>query len=258
MPPHLVVAHRDPLGAHRAQRTAQSRDPARRGPRSRRRCRGAVPGREPRSRLRSRLPVAGLVAVAHPRLGEQPAGPGRVGFQLAPQLGHVEPEVAGRVGVARAPHLGQQLALGEQLAGVAEQDLQQVPFGRGQPDRLAAVPAMTVLAARSMTRSPSADHRLVGRGGGPPDGGAHPGQQFLHAERLGHVVVRAGVQRLDLVGAVGPAGQHDDRGLGPAAQPLDDLDAVQVGQAQVEEHQVRGVAAAVVSASDPVAAVSTS
>src|SRR4029077_6762735 len=37
----------------------------------------------------------GLVAVAHARLGEQVARPGRVVFELAAQLGHVEPQVVG-------------------------------------------------------------------------------------------------------------------------------------------------------------------
>ena len=144
----------------------------------------------------------------------QPARPGRVGLQLAAQLGHVQPEVAGRVGVARAPHLGEQLPLAQQLARMAEQHLEQVPLGRGQPDVGCAVarPRMTRLAARSTTRSPS---RTCGSSPSPvarpAHRGPHPGQQFVHAERLGHVVVRAGVQRLDLVGAVGPAGQHDDR-----------------------------------------------
>ena len=40
--------------------------------------------------------------------------------------------------------------------------------------------------------------------------------------------------------AAGPAGEDDDRDLGPAAQPVDDLDAVHVGQAEVKDDQVRG------------------
>jgi hypothetical protein len=39
--------------------------------------------------------------------------------------------------------------------------------------------------------------------------------------------------------AAGPAGEHDDGDLGPAAQPLDDLDAVDVREAEVEDDQVR-------------------
>jgi hypothetical protein len=82
------------------------------------------------------------------------------------------------------------------------------------------------------------DLRLAGVRAGPADRGPHPGQQLFHAERLGHVVIGTRVQGHDLVGAVGPPGQHDDRRLGPAAQPLDDLHAIQVRQAKVEDHQV--------------------
>jgi len=50
------------------------------------------------------------------------------------------------------------------------------------------------------------DARQVLGGADPPHHRPHPREQFLHAERLGDVVVRAGVERLHLVGAVGPAG----------------------------------------------------
>src|SRR6476646_8264189 len=61
-----------------------------------------------------------LVAVPHAGFGDQPARPGRVRLELAPQLGHVQPQVAGGVGVAGPPHLGQQLVPAEQLARVAQ------------------------------------------------------------------------------------------------------------------------------------------
>jgi hypothetical protein len=68
-----------------------------------------------------------------------------------------------------------------------------------------------------------------------------PGQQFVHAEGLGDVVVGAGVQRLDLLVGGVPGGQHQDRHAGPAAQAPDHLDAVHVRQAQVEDDHI-GVA----------------
>ena len=56
---------------------------------------------------------------------------------------------------------------------------------------------------------------LTGRCGGAvavaAQRGPQPGQQFLHGERLGDVVVGARVQGADLVTRPGPAGQHDDR-----------------------------------------------
>jgi cellulose synthase/poly-beta-1,6-N-acetylglucosamine synthase-like glycosyltransferase/peptidoglycan/xylan/chitin deacetylase (PgdA/CDA1 family) len=228
-------------------------------------CREAAPTRWPA--LRGFVVRGRLVAVAHAGLGDQPAGTRRIGFELATQLGHVQPQVAGSVGVSGPPDLGQQLVAAEQLTGVAQQHLEQVPFGRGEPDVLRlrgrAHRAHRACGARARRAAPGRHRRLprdplggqvddqvaepdprqvLGRSSAP-DRGAHPGQQFLHAERLGDVVVGPRVERLDLVGAVGSPGQHDDGRLGPAAQALDDLHAVQVGQAQVEDDQVRRVPA---------------
>ena len=72
----------------------------------------------------------------------------------------------------------------------------------------------------------------------PPHGRAHPGQQLVHLERLGDVVVRAGVERLDLLVAGRPRGQHDDRHRVPSADAVQDLDAVEVGQSEVEDDDV--------------------
>src|SRR5260370_37369926 len=44
------------------------------------------------------------------------------------------PEVPGGVGVSRATYILEQVLLAEQLARVAEQHLEQVPLGGGQPD----------------------------------------------------------------------------------------------------------------------------
>jgi hypothetical protein len=121
-----------------------------------------------------------------------------------------------------------------------------VPFGRGEPDVVGrwAAPGRhrglpgDPLGGQVHDQVTEPDPGLVLGRPGAPDRGPHPREQLLHPERLGDVVVRPRVERLDLVGAVGSPGQHDDGRLGPAAQPLDHLDAVQVGQAEVEDHQV--------------------
>src|SRR5262249_25495078 len=77
------------------------------------------------------------------------------------------------------------------------------------------------------------------RGVGMPERNPDAGEQLAHAEGLGEVVVGACIQRGDLVSFREAGGQHHHRDGGPLAQPPDDLDAVDVGQPEVEDHQVR-------------------
>ena len=51
------------------------------------------------------LRSGGAEAVAHARLGDQVAGPGRVGLELPPQVGEVDAQRVAGVAVVRAPHL---------------------------------------------------------------------------------------------------------------------------------------------------------
>jgi hypothetical protein len=85
--------------------------------------------------------------------------------------------------------------------------------------------------------------------------GADPGEQLGEPERLGQVVVGAGVQPDDHVDLLPPGRQHDDhqprlRGPEPPAQ----LDAVHVRQLEVKQHQVMCGSLASSSASAPVCA----
>jgi hypothetical protein len=99
-----------------------------------------------------------------------------------------------------------------------------------------------------VSNSRSAARSRVGGRGRP--GGAGPaqhrpdaGDDLLKAERLGDVVVAADGQAGDLVlgGVLGRQEQH--RGAGVAlAEPSGHVEAVQVGQHHVQDHQVGSVA----------------
>ena len=58
---------------------------------------------------------------------------GRVGLELAAQLGGVHAQVVRLVLVRRAPHLAQQLLAGDQPAEVAGQQLEEGPLRGRQP-----------------------------------------------------------------------------------------------------------------------------
>src|SRR3954451_22355521 len=178
--------------------------------------------------------------VTHSRFGDQVSRPGRVRLQLPAQLRHVDAEVVGLLTVLRAPHLLEQLLLRHQPARMAYQDLQQVPLGRGEP--YLAGPGGGPPGRQVHRERLGPHHRRVLHRPGPAYRRPHPGQQLVHPEGLGHVVVGARVQRLHLVRPVVPGGQHDHRRPAPAAQPPDHVHPVHVRQAQVEDDHVGLVA----------------
>ena len=78
--------------------------------------------------------------------------------------------------------------------------------------------------------------------GSAPHLGADAGQQLLHVERLGDVVVGAGVHAGHLVAPAVARGEDDDRHVALGATPLlEHADAVHLGQAGVEDDEVVGL-----------------
>jgi hypothetical protein len=72
-----------------------------------------------------------------------------------------------------------------------------------------------------------------------PEVGPHTGQEFLEGERLAEVVVRAEIEPFDPVAHAPPGTEHQDRNRGsPLPQACKHLKAVQVGQAEIQYHQV--------------------
>ena len=67
------------------------------------------------------------------------------------------------------------------------------------------------------------------------------GDELPRAERLGDVVVGAGLERADLLVLVVDGGQDEDRCVGPLAQAAGDLDPVAIGQDDVDDRHVRRV-----------------
>ena len=132
-----------------------------------------------------------------PGLGDEVARPARLGLELAPHLRHEHAQVVRLVVVLGTPHLLQQLALGDELAAVAHEHLDEVPLGRREADLVAV--AVHPLGREVDGEVRGLDERLLVSGRGPAERGAQPGEQLVHAERLGDVVVGAGVERGDLV-----------------------------------------------------------
>ena len=74
-----------------------------------------------------------------------------------------------------------------------------------------------------------------------PQDGLHAPDELRHAERLRDVVVGARLEPDDLVELGVLRGEHQDVGVAEGAHAAADLDAVDVGQADVEDDQVQRV-----------------
>ncbi len=101
-----------------------------------------------------------------------------------------------------------------------------------------------------------------GRSGRASQRDTDPGIELVHPERLRDVVVRAPFERLDLLALLIATRQDHDRRRCLAADPSDEVEAVHVRQAEVEQDDVRPMAlprdhrrSAVARLHDPVAAV---
>ena len=93
----------------------------------------------------------------------------------------------------------------------------------------------------SSDSGPDVQHRrrLTGRAA---EQRAQPRDQLLHLERLGQVVVGAGVDPLDPLGPHAARGEDEDRQRGPAGPPpLQHRQPVELGQAEIEDRGVIGL-----------------
>ena len=105
--------------------------------------------------------------------------------------------------------------------------------------RISSSPAMTRRAARSMVKACSRHLWRRGSWGCSAYGRAQSGEEFLHSEGFGDVVVGAGIERAYLCPFFVAGRQNDHRRSTPSAQSLDHCNAVEVGQAQVQDHDIR-------------------
>src|SRR5258707_672587 len=73
-----------------------------------------------------------------------------------------------------------------------------------------------------------------------PKCGAHPGKEFIHAERLRHIVVGSEIKCVDLDGLIAAARQNHDRYpfVARADRPQR-VEALDVRQSEIENNQIR-------------------
>ena len=165
-----------------------------------------------------------------------------VGFDLLPQPVNMGLERVGRHPRIIAPDLMQQdLPSDHPLAGAIEK-FEDVCLFLGQPD-LAVVAADQHLRRRLEGVGPDLEHRVLALlvlAQLRPDAG----EQHPEAERLGDIVVGAGIEAENGVGLGVLGGQHDDRpAIAALAHLLAGFPPVHVRQPHIEQNQVDHVRA---------------
>src|SRR5262245_22550490 len=194
---------------------------------------------------RLRLERVGIELVADTADGEDELRVRIISLEALPQPAHVDVH-----GPRLDVHLGSpyEVQEGEPIVhpmGVADEELEQLELPEGKTERL---PVEEELVGVEVEPEPPALEHLVRRawllGQAPPEHGVHPGHQLAGAERLGHVVVGPELQAEDTVDLGGARREDDDRQrarrLG-GAEPAADLEPVDPGQHEVEDHQRRAL-----------------
>ena len=129
-------------------------------------------------------------------------------------------------------------SLRQHLAGPADEELEHVELagGEGHLDVADEGPPLGRLDPQVADR-----HRCRPRAGRSAEQGPDPGDEHRERERLGEVVVGAGVERLGLVEVAVLGREHQDRGPDAGGPEVGaDLEAVAAGQHDVEHDQVEG------------------
>jgi hypothetical protein len=161
--------------------------------------------------------------------------------ELAPEPGHVDIHRLGRY-VAGLPRRVQQLVARQDAAGVLQQNHQEVEFSAREVDR----PALRGAAAGGLVQfdATKPQHRpRVLEAADATQVGADAGDHLRSRERLDHVVVGAELQAGHPIGLLASGREQDDRDRGLGADPADHLEAIQLGQHDVNHGQVHATPA---------------
>src|SRR5215472_832423 len=199
-------------------------------------CLAASPGKK-RSDAASDL--LGHQPVSDARLRQEIPRPCGVGFDLPPQLRHVDVQVVRLLGVRASPHLSEELLAREELACVAGQRREQSILD-GREVHLLSLDQDPSLAEVHLKLT-GLEHGLVLGALRPlssTEGGPDAREELADAEGLAEVVVRAGVESSNLGGLLLARGDDYERHARPGAQPPDDLQTIHVRQAEIEDDQI--------------------
>ncbi len=152
---------------------------------------------------------------------------------------HVDEAAVAEVVVA--PHLLQKRFAAEHPTGVRREFDQQPELGLREVNRLATSRDRALLRDDLQIGEPHPSHAGVRRPG-PSQHCADACGEFLGDERFGEVVVGTCLEAGTHGVGVGAGGDHDDRHVAQSADGAADIEPVDAGEHDVDEHDVAGLA----------------
>lgn len=135
------------------------------------------------------------------------------------------------------PDLAQKMALGHHLAAIGQQHAKQAILDWCQLQHIALTGHHASREINSHVAEFNDRRRALDGPALPPQERTRTRSQFANAERLGQIVVGTDIERLDFILFVRTCREHENRHLRPATQMADEVDAVAIGQAEIEHHQ---------------------
>ena len=176
---------------------------------------------------------------AHAAHGVHVPRRGRIIAELLAQRADVHVEGLRGAEPVHVPHVLDQLLAGDDRAGVAHQEPQDLELLACQLDR---PPGLRDLVPRLIQQHVTDLEPLIAGGRlrlpCAPQHCTDAGNQLAGAERLQHVIVRTHLEADDPVRLLPARGEHDDRHVRVAAQLAADVVTGPVGKHHVEQHQV--------------------
>lgn len=165
-----------------------------------------------------------------------------VGLNLLAQRAHKDAQARQVALSCRAPNLVQDKLVRQYLVGVVCQQAQELILDRRQMQFLAihrgdaGIKIDMQLAGIERALGDNAARLRIRKA---PERRANAREQLLDRKRLGQIVVGTGIERADFVRVLAARRDHDNRHARPCAHRLHHLDAVHIGQAQIEQHNAR-------------------
>ena len=128
--------------------------------------------------------------------------------------------------IGDTPYLLEDLAMGQDLAGMSHQQPQKVILGWGKLNlsSLGDYPSVFKINFKTVH---SVD-RLRRFLNGFSEGDTHPRQQLSNSEGLGNVIISPGIQGCDLLIFAVPDRQYDYRRLRPFSQPAEHFNPIHI------------------------------